>query len=128
MNFYNINNIEELTIERIQTIVNDFKTRLQPVLTTRGKYYNGTQKIKNKAYSDTSKPCTKAVVNYCKNIVENYNGYLTGKAISYVSDDDIEDIQQTLKYNDSKREDSLLLRNALIFDFLRSVIIFAPCS
>ena len=78
MNFYNINNIEELTIERIQTIVNDFKTRLQPVLTTRGKYYNGTQKIKNKAYSDTSKPCTKAVVNYCKNIVENYNGYLTG--------------------------------------------------
>lgn len=115
MNFYNINNIEELTIERIQTIVNDFKTRLQPIFTTRGKYYNGTQKIKNKAYSDTSKPCTKAVVNYCKNIVENYNGYLTGKAISYVSDDDIEDIQQTLKYNDSKREDSLLLRNALIF-------------
>ena len=79
-------------------------------------YYDGVQQILNKSYADTSKPCNKTVINYCKNIVDSYCGYLaTPGYISYSSNQDIEDIMDILKYNDYQAEDSDFLLDALVY-------------
>lgn len=57
---------------------------------------------------------SRIVVNYCKDIVDNYSGYLTGKDITYTSTEDISNIQDILNYNDVSAEDKDLLLNALI--------------
>lgn len=71
--------------------------------------------ILNKQVKDNYKPCNKIVVNFPQYVVKSYNGYLTGKDITYTSDEDIEDLQDILNYNDVSHEDSKLLKNALIY-------------
>lgn len=79
-------------------------------------YYDGLQIILNKAYDDPTKPCNKTVINYCKNIVDSYCGYLaTPGYISYQSENDIQDIMEILRYNDYQSEDSNFLLDALIY-------------
>lgn len=68
-----------------------------------------------KVASDVGKPCNRIVSNYCFNIVQNYQGYITGIDISYLSQTNIDAIQDILNYNDVITEDNELLRNALIF-------------
>lgn len=68
-----------------------------------------------KVASDVGKPCNRIVSNYCFNIVQNYQGYITGIDISYLSQTNIDAIQDILNYNDVRTEDNELLRNALIF-------------
>ena len=88
----------------------------QKKLTKYKKYYDGLQAILNKSYTDESKPCNKTVINYCKNIVDSYCGYLaTPDFISYSSKDDIEDIMNILRYNDYQAEDADFLLDALIY-------------
>lgn len=62
-----------------------------------------------------NKPYNKVTTNYCRNITENFLGYLVGKDITYNSDEDIEEIQNVLNYNDVASEDSMLLKQALIY-------------
>ena len=69
----------------------------------------------NKIATDVGKPCNRIVSNYCFNIVQNYQGYITGIDISYLSQTNIAAIQDILNYNDVRTEDNELLRNALIF-------------
>lgn len=69
----------------------------------------------NKIATDVGKPCNRIVSNYCFNIVQNYQGYITGIDISYLSQTNIDTIQDVLNYNDVRTEDNELLRNALIF-------------
>ena len=79
-------------------------------------YYDGIQAILRKEYSDPTKPCNKTVINYCKNIVDSYCGYLaTPSYISYRSDEDITEIMDILKYNDYQAEDADFLLDALIY-------------
>lgn len=68
-----------------------------------------------KVASDVGKPCNRIVSNYCYNIVQNYQGYITGIDVSYLSQTNIDAIQDILNYNDVRTEDNELLRNALIF-------------
>ena len=113
--FY-INKETELTVELLQKMINRFRTNVQPKLDKNKNYYDGIQSILNKRYSDESKPCNRTVINYCKNIVDSYCGYLaTPGCISYQSDQDIEEIMNILRYNDYQAEDSDLLLNALIY-------------
>lgn len=69
----------------------------------------------NKIATDVGKPCNRIVSNYCFNIVQNYQGYIIGIDISYLSQTNIDAIQDILNYNDVRTEDNELLRNALIF-------------
>lgn len=69
----------------------------------------------NKIATDVGKPCNRIVSNYCFNIVQNYQGYITDIDISYLSQTNIDAIQDILNYNDVRTEDNELLRNALIF-------------
>lgn len=113
--FY-INKDTELTVELLQKMINRFRVNVEPKLLRYKNYYDGLQAILNKAYADSSKPCSRTVVNYCKNIVDSYCGYLaTPGYISYSSDNDIEDVMDILRYNDYQAEDADLLLNALIY-------------
>lgn len=110
-----INDLEELNQERIQKIIQTFRGEELNKLKKYKAYYNGDQQILTKYYEDETKPCNRLVVNYCYDIVQNYSGYMTGKQISYTSDEDITDILEILKYNDYHREDNQLLKDALIY-------------
>lgn len=113
---FTINKQAELTPELLQKMIEKFQSSVQPVLTKYKNYYDGNQAILLKQYSDPSKPCNKTVVNYCKNIVDGYNGYLASpNFISYTSDNDIEEIMDVLRYNDFQAEDSDFLESALIY-------------
>lgn len=113
--FY-INKDAELNIELLQKMINRFRVNVEPKLHKYKNYYDGLQNILNKSYADSSKPCNKTVINYCKNIVDSYTGYLaTPSYISYHSQNDIEDIMDILRYNDYQAEDADFLLNALIY-------------
>ena len=97
-------------------MINRFRMNNEPRLIKYKNYYDGIQQILSKSYSDPSKPCSHTVINYCKNIVDSYCGYLaTPGFISYRSNDDIEEIMNILRYNDFQTEDNDFLLNALIY-------------
>ena len=113
--FY-LNRNTELTTELLNKMINKFKIEVQPKLEKNKKYYDGVQAILNKSYSDASKPCNRTVINYCKNIVDSYCGYIaTPGYISYRSENDIEEIMDILRYNDYQAEDSDFLLDAEIY-------------
>lgn len=111
-----INRNADLTVELLQKMINHFNVSVQPKLQKYRNYYDGIQAILSKSYSDETKPCNKSVINYSRNIVDSYCGYLASPGcISYHSDNDIEDIMNILRYNDYQAEDSDLLQDALIY-------------
>ena len=113
--FY-LNRETELDVKLLQKMIDKFRLNVEPKLTKYKNYYDGLQVILNKTYSDTSKPCSKTVINYCKNIVDSYCGYLaTPGYISYQSDNDIDEIMEILRYNDYQTQDSDLLLDALVY-------------
>ncbi len=112
--FY-LNRNTELTVELLQKMIERFSVEDQPKLEKNKKYYDGVQAILNKSYADPTKPCNKTVINYCKNIVDSYCGYIaTPDFISY-SGEDIEEIMDILRYNDYQTEDSDFLLDALVY-------------
>lgn len=113
--FY-LNRNEELTKELLQKMINKFHTEVEPKLRNKKNYYDGIQAILEKSYTDETKPCSRTVINYCKNIVDSYCGYLaTPSFISYHSEEDIEEVMDILRYNDYQAEDASLLLDALIY-------------
>ena len=113
--FY-LNKDTELTITLLQKMFNQFFVNVQPKLTKYKNYYDGIQNILNKSYADETKPCNKSIINYCKNIVDSYAGYMaTPGFISYKSEQDIEEVMNVLRYNDHNAEDSAFLLDALVY-------------
>lgn len=113
--FY-INREQELNTELLYKMINKFRLSVEPKLQKYKNYYDGIQAILNKSYSDPTKPCNRTVINYCKNIVDSYCGYLAApNCISYSSEQDISDVMEILKYNDYQAEDSDFLLDALIY-------------
>ena len=113
--FY-LNKDTELSIELLQKMINRFRVNVEPKLRKYKNYYDGLQVILNKAYADPSKPCNRTVINYCKNIVDSYCGYLaTPGCISYSSNEEIDDVMDILRYNDHQAEDASFLLDALIY-------------
>lgn len=113
--FY-LNKNTELNPALLGKMLQRFHTDVEPRLRKYKDYYDGVQAILQKVYADPSKPCNKTVINYMKNIVDSYAGYMaTPGHISYRSDEDIEDIMNILRYNDYQAEDAEFLTAALIF-------------
>ena len=113
--FY-LNKATELDAALLYKMLNRFHITVLPKLEKYKNYYDGIQAILRKTYPDPTKPCSRAVTNYCKNIVDSYCGYLaTPGYISYISEDDIEEIMNILRYNDFQAEDSDFLLQALIY-------------
>lgn len=113
--FY-INKDTELTKELLSKMINKFNIEVEPRLYKYKNYYDGIQKILSKKYNDATKPCNRTVINYCKNIVDSYCGYLaTPGYISYHSENNIDEIMNILRYNDYQAEDAEFLKNALTY-------------
>lgn len=104
----------ELTKELLEKIINRFDMYYRPRLQKWRDYYEGKQAILYKVYEDTEKPCNKIVTNFCKIITDTYTGYICGKPVSYVSNNDIEDVQECINYNDDNAANIAWLNNALI--------------
>lgn len=113
---FSINRETQLTIEILQKMINKFYVSVLPKLQKNKNYYDGKQDILNKSYTDSTKPCSRIVTNYCRNIADSYCGYLAAPGyISYTSDNDIDAIMNVLKYNDYQSEDADFLLSALTF-------------
>lgn len=112
--FY-LNEGQELTVELLQKMFNRFSIEVLPKLNRYKNYYDGLQKILSKTYADESKPCSRTVVNYCRNIVDSYCGYLATPGYISYNGEDIEDVMDILKYNDYQAQDADFLLNALIY-------------
>lgn len=113
--FY-LNRETELDAALLHKMLNRFHVTVQPKLEKYKNYYDGLQKILNKTYTDPTRPCSRTVINYCKNIVDSYCGYVASPGfISYQSDEDIEAIMDVLRYNDYQTEDADFLLDALIY-------------
>ena len=113
--FY-LNREQELDAALLSKMINRFRVNVEPKLLKYKNYYDGIQAIFNKSYSDASKPCSRTVINYCKNIVDSYCGYIaTPGHISYRSNEDIEEVMNILKYNDYQAQDSDFLLDALVY-------------
>lgn len=106
------NTLEDLDLLKLGKVLQSFQTLELPRLSKFKNYYDGKQAIMQKMPTDDGKPCNHIVVNYCKSIVDNYAGYLSGIPIGYEVDERILDV---LTYNDVKTEDTELLRQALIY-------------
>lgn len=113
--FY-LNRDAELTPALLQKIMNSFLMGARPLRKKYKDYYDGKQKILQKAYNDASKPCNKVITNYCSDIVSSYSGYIASSGyISYTSQNDITEVMDCLRYNDYQDEDSDFLTMALIY-------------
>lgn len=113
--FY-VNKEIELTTDLLQKMINRYNVTVKPRLMKYKNYYDGKHAILNKAYKDASKPCNRTVINFTKNIVDSYTGYLaTPSYISYSSENDIDEIMDILRFNDYQSEDADFLMNALIY-------------
>lgn len=112
--FY-INRNTELTPALLQKIINKFNFSVLPKLQKWDNYYKGNHIILNKTYNDPSKECNHIVTNFCKIITDTYSGYICGKPITYSSNDNIDDIQETINYNDDNSENISWCTNALIY-------------
>jgi SPP1 family phage portal protein len=111
-----LNREVELDARLLNKMINRFNIGVKPKLERSKEYYDGIQLILRKSYADENKPCSRTVVNYCKNIVDSYAGYLaTPGFISYQSENDIEEIMNVLRYNDYQTEDNEFLNDALIY-------------
>lgn len=105
-----------LTDELLYKMINKFCIGVKPKLEKYKNYYDGIQKIKEKRYSDDSKPCNRSTTNFCKNISDSFCGYLASPGcISYNSNDGIDEVMDILRYNDFEDEDSSLLLDALVY-------------
>lgn len=108
---------EELTPQIVGKVIRKYQDKVIPMLDKAVGYYEGRgQAIMSRANPDPSRPNNKIVKNYCKTIVENFQGYLTGNPVSYsgVDDADISSIQDVLDANDVINADSEFLQNALV--------------
>lgn len=113
--FY-LNKDKELDTALLHKMIQRFRLDTEPKLAKSKNYYDGKQAILNKSYADSSKPCNKTVINYCRNIADSYCGYLaTPGYISYRSEADIEEIMDILRYNDYQSQDADFLLDALTF-------------
>ena len=105
----------ELTPQILDKFIHNFILINQPRLQKYRNYYDGHMAIERKTYSDPTKPINRICTNFCDIVTNTYNGYLTGKLISYTSEQSIDDILDILKYNDYQTQDSEFMRNMLIY-------------
>ena len=113
--FY-VNKETPLNEQLLNKMISRFNLNVEPKLRNYKNYYDGIQAILSKTYSDPTKPCNHTVINYCKNIVDSYCGYLaTPGHISYRSEQDIDEIMDILRYNDYQAQDADFLLDALVY-------------
>lgn len=108
---------EELTPQIVGKVIRKFRSETEPLYANAQGYYSGRgQAIMKRVQGDASRPNNRIVKNYCKTIVDSFQGYITGNPVSYVGVDgqDIDALREVLDSNDVINEDSEFLQDALI--------------
>ena len=106
---------QELDEKLLQKMLKRYRESVAPAIKKAQGYYDGEQAILKKAYADPTKPCSKTVTNYCKNIADTYRGYIASAGyITYRSNDDISELMDILQRNDYQTQDSDFCLNALV--------------
>ena len=120
MNKIYIDREDTLNASRLKKIISYHRAHIVPELKFNRGYYDGVgQEIMRRELADSTKPNNKIVKNYCKSIVENFRGYITGLPVTYAAkaDQDITTLLECLKLNDYENSDSEWLKNALIYGY-----------
>ena len=108
---------EELTPQIIGKVIRKHQEKVVPMLERANGYFEGRgQAIMSRTNPDPTRPNNRIVKNYCKTIVENFQGYLTGNPVSYsgIDEADVSAIQDILNDNDVINTDSEFLQEALV--------------
>lgn len=108
---------EELTPAILGKIIRKFEAAVLPSIESAKGYYEGKgQAIMRRTNPDPTRPNNRIVKNYCKTIVENFQGYLTGNPITYSASNgaDASALQQILESNDVVNTDGEFLNEALV--------------
>ncbi|MBM6776032.1 phage portal protein [Collinsella tanakaei] len=108
---------DKLTTEMIGKVIRKYQSKTNAFFDKAQGYYDGRgQAIMKRVNPDASRPNNRIVKNYCKTIVENFQGYLTGNPVVYSGKDgaDISEMQEILDINDVINEDSEFLQDALV--------------
>lgn len=109
---------EELTPQVIGKVIRKHESTNVPMLNAARGYFEGRgQAIMKRPNPDPTRPNNRIVKNYCKTIVENFQGYLAGNPVSYSGADgmDISALQEILNDNDVVNTDSEFLQDALVY-------------
>lgn len=115
MHYYTIGKNDELSLVQLGKICAMWQTKELPRLKMLHNQYIGKHKILQKKATDTGKPNNQVIVNFCKQAVDTYSGYLLGNPIRYEGNESIRDIIDVNEYNDVHQCDELYLKNALIY-------------
>lgn len=118
---YKLKQGEEMTTRKLSQILQAFNTNERPKLVQNGKYYDGEHSILLKEFSDVSKPCNKIITNFCAEVVDNYNGYITGVPVTYTAEG-FEEVKNILEYNDYTDADNELLKKALVYGVAYEIV------
>lgn len=108
---------DELTPQIIGKIIRKHMAEVAPMLNQARGYYEGRgQAIMRRENPDSSRPNNRIVKNYCKTIVENFQGYITGSPVIYSGIDgaDVSGLLDVLSENDVINEDSDFLKEGLV--------------
>ena len=91
MEFYKVQNIDEITDELILLLIERYRQKEIPRLQKLHSYYLGNTAIKSRTMSDSSKPNNKIASPISNLIVNSIQGFFLGKPISYSTDDNNKD-------------------------------------
>ena len=104
----------DLTIKKIEEILQKFRTSELPHLQKLENYYLGKHLILSRQMTDSTKPNNRIVINYPAYIVDSFASYLCGSPITYSGSEEIKEI---LEYNDTADLDLELDSDANIFGY-----------
>lgn len=79
-------------------------------------YYKGDTPIKQRQYTDVSKPCNRVANPYATHLTDTAVGYFVGKPVTYTGDNAalMEQVNQIVRYNDDAAENATLAKYASI--------------
>lgn len=116
MEKYQVNSVDDITIELVMALINRYKTEEVPRLNRLYDYYLGDSDIKKRTMTDPVKPNNKIVNPFSSLITDTIVGYAGGKPINYVSEDKelMIKLQDVLDRNHEQSHNKLLWKQQTV--------------
>lgn len=113
---FNISKETILSPEMIKKFIEAFKAGELPRLIKLYNYYMNNTKIKQRVFTDTTKPNNKIAHNWAGYITDTMTAFFMGEPVSYSGDDkDVEELNAIFNYNDEQDINSRHAKNASIY-------------
>lgn len=113
--FY-INKDTELTAAHIIKFIDAFKLSYLPRLAKLDRYYKNNNDIKQRVFTDTTKPNNKIAHSWGNYITDSMTAFFMGEPISYTGEDkDVEQLKYIFEQNDEQDLNNQLAKDCSIF-------------